>query len=208
MGRITLYNQPGGQPGFQIQREDTRAYRDLFQRRWYEHVIYTRDAILSWLSNDNQNINVSVARLLKNQDDIGALLRPFYPGARVDAIVVLLKEHVKQAADIVVAVMTMKETSPLISVWRANGQAIVQALTDLNPGWQQTPLMGLWNRHLNLIISEVVFRKDKNWKDDIVNLDKIIDNIQRISDILVDGIVRQPSFEMQKASQLLSQKTL
>lgn len=200
MGSIILFYPSGSWS------DDTRAYRELSLRRWYDHVIYTRNTILSLLSH-GQDVTDSINRLLKNQDDIGDLFRPFYPAAQVDDIVLLLKDHIKQAGDIITASMAGEDTATLIEKWRANCQAILAALIALDPDWAETDLARLWDEHLDLTLNELVLRNTQEWANDIVNFDRIMDNIQKISDILVDGISQQPSFGMQKASVLASKRT-
>lgn len=182
MYKITTY--------YQLQEDKINAYRDLSLRYWYDHVIYTRNTILSLLSN-GEDANTSLERLLKNQDDIGNLLRPFYPSDQVDQIVALLKDHINQSGAIIAAAMSGNDTTTLVEQWRANCQQIVQTLITLNPAWEQTKLSNLWDEHLTLTLGEVAFRNNKNWTSDIMNFDRIMNNIQEVSNILVDGIVQQ-----------------
>lgn len=140
---------------------------------------------------NGEDLAASVDRLTKNQDDIGNLLRPFYPSDKVDAIVMLLKDHINQAAAIVTAAKTGQDTALLVQQWRANCDAILQALIELNPEWAQTNLASLWNQHLNLTLDEVDFRQSKNWTSDMLNFDRILGNIEEIADILADGIIKQ-----------------
>lgn len=186
---------------------DLTNYRDLVQRRWYEHIVYTRNTILSLLSN-GEDVPASVDRLLKNQEDIGNTLRPFYPADKVDEIVALLKDHIKQAGDIVVAAMAIQDTTDLIEKWRANCRDIVQKLTALNPDLAKTDLEKLWDDHLTLTINEVSYRQDKNWDSDILNFDRILDNIQQISDILADSMVPETVTDSKPHSQPKPEKTI
>lgn len=182
MYKITTY--------YQIQEYKINAYRNLSRRAWYDHVIYTRNTILSMLAN-GEDMAASLDRLLKNQDDIGNLFRSFYPPDQVDQLVKLLKEHITQAGDIVQATLNGTDTTALIEQWRENCQTIAKTLIDLNPYYQQTNLTSLWDEHLTLTLNEIAFRNAKNWTSDILNFDKILDNIESIAEILINGVVEQ-----------------
>jgi hypothetical protein len=47
--------------------------RDL----WVDHIVYTRNYIISFVAGLPDN-NVVAARLLKNQEDLGNAIKPFY----------------------------------------------------------------------------------------------------------------------------------
>lgn len=182
MYQITTY--------YQYQHDKANDYQNLSRRYWYDHVIHTRNTILALLAN-GEDLTASVDRLIKNQDDIGTLLRPFYPADQVDNIVSLLKDHINQAAQIVTAAMAGQDINDLVQQWRANCDAILKALIDLDPAWAKTNLPMLWDEHLDLTQDEVMFRLDKNWTSDVMNFDQIMNNIQEIADTISMEIIRR-----------------
>lgn len=175
---------------YQLQNDGISYYKSLVARRWYEHVMYTRNTILAMLSSGN-DATESISSLMKNQDDIGRLLRPFYQNSQVDTLVELLKNHISMAGGIVTAMMSKSESNILVDNWKNNCQEIFNALVNLNPRWEQTNLLSLWEEHLTLTINEIKFRIDENWTSDLLNFDRILNNIQQISEIFSDGIIKQ-----------------
>jgi hypothetical protein len=60
------------------------ALRTDMRRLWEDHVTWTRLAIIS-LTTNSPDTNATVARLLRNQTDIGNAVRPFLRGRRGQA---------------------------------------------------------------------------------------------------------------------------
>lgn len=157
---------------------------------WADHVFYTRNYLISVLSNIEDVGEIS-SRLLQNQEDIGNLLRPYYDSATVDHLVELLKSHVTILVDIIAASLAQQPTEELVTNWRTNCEQIVKQLEEMNSYWEQSPLESLWSMHLTLTLNEVQYRLIKNWSSDIMNFDKITENIYAISDCIVKGVVMQ-----------------
>lgn len=164
--------------------------KSKFRAAWVDHVVYTRDGILGIMNRTGEVVAVS-SRLLKNQDDIGNLFRPYYSQSDVDNLVILLKEHIAIAATIAEAAFIGESTSDLEVQWRANGEEIVNQFIAMNSYWAQSPLLSMWDEHLTLTLDEIKFRVEKNWTSDILTFDRIINHIYQLSDLLVNGIVVQ-----------------
>jgi hypothetical protein len=69
---------------------------------WEDHAMYTRNVILN-IIDDLPGTNEAVARLLKNQDDIGNAIKPIYGDAAGKQLTELLREHIVIAADLLKA---------------------------------------------------------------------------------------------------------
>ena len=78
------------------------ALRDDMRRLWEDHITWTRLAIIS-LTTDAPDTQATVGRLLKNQDDIGDAIKPFYGNAAGEELSRLLREHILIAADLIAA---------------------------------------------------------------------------------------------------------
>jgi hypothetical protein len=72
------------------------------RRLWEEHVTWTRLAIIS-LTTDSPDTKATVARLLRNQTDIGNAVKPFDGPAAGDKLTALLRSHILIAADLIAA---------------------------------------------------------------------------------------------------------
>ncbi|MFZ0893192.1 MAG: hypothetical protein WAZ77_01700 [Candidatus Nitrosopolaris sp.] len=64
--------------------------RDL----WLDHIVYTRNYIISFVAG-LPDTNVVAQRLLKNQEDIGNAIKPFYGEPAGTKLTGLLKGHIQ-----------------------------------------------------------------------------------------------------------------
>jgi hypothetical protein len=76
--------------------------RNAMRQLWEEHIVYTRNFIISSLG-DLEDTGKIAERLLRNQDDIGNAVKPFYGEKAGNKLAALLREHILIAADIVKA---------------------------------------------------------------------------------------------------------
>lgn len=156
---------------------------------WNDHISYTRNAIVSILSGLPDVAAIS-ARLIKNQEDIGTFLTPYYPVDQVATLVDLLKQHITIAVDVVNAVEGAE------SLWRANGNSIVAHLQMMNPMFWPASLMGpLWTAHLDMTIAQVNARKSQAWTDDIDAYDMNHQHMNRFSDLFAFGVIYQNMYK-------------
>lgn len=134
-----------------------------------------------------------LARLLKNQDDIGNLIKPYYGVEAGNKLTALLKEHILIAGKIIDAAKKgdQKNLDLLNKEWYRNADQIVAFLTSANPNWSKQVLTDMFYTHLKLTTTEVVDRLKGNWVADIKTADTNEDHLIHLGDILTDGIVKQ-----------------
>ena len=167
-----------------------QQYKTATTKIWSNHMFYTRNAIISVLNGLGDSLEVT-NKLMKNQEDIGDLLRPYYDSAIVDMLIDLLKSHITIAVDIITAAKAGAPTNELVAAWQENGKQIVEFFEDMNSYWEKSTLESLWNNHMDLTVKEVQYRIDKNWSSDIMNFDKIIDNAILLADCISQGVIYQ-----------------
>ena len=61
------------------------AFHDDMRKLWEDHITWTRLAIIS-LTSGSPDTNATVARLLRNQSDLGNAVQPFYGKAAGDKV--------------------------------------------------------------------------------------------------------------------------
>jgi hypothetical protein len=182
MFKVTTYYTPD--------ESSVQNYKMAWSKAWIDHVVYARNTIISLLGNLSDIEEVS-NRLMKNQETIANLLRPYYDSATVDQLLTLLKTHATIAIKIVPAAQLNSGTKELITQWNLNCEEIVNCLEGMNPNWVQSNLEILWEEQLSLTINEIQFRLDKNWSSDIMNFDNITNNAYMIADCMSQGVVQQ-----------------
>jgi hypothetical protein len=169
------------------------ALRNDMRRLWEDHVTWTRLAIVS-LTTDAPDTNATVARLLRNQTDIGNAVKPFYGAAAGRQLTALLRQHILIAADLIAAAKKgdQAEVTRQQARWTTNADQIATLLNKANPRfWKLAPLKAMLHEHLRLTTNEVVARLTQNWAADVRAYDKIHLQALHMADMLSSGIVKQ-----------------
>ena len=159
---------------------------------WEDHITYTRNFIISSLAG-LEDAGKIAERLLRNQDDIGNAVKPFYgdeAGAKLSA---LLRAHILIAADVVKAAKA-GDAAGLDAAnkkWYTNADELAAFLSGANPNWKRADLMDMLHKHLEYTTQEVVCRLKKDWSGDIAAYDKGHAHMLMFADVLTRGIVMQ-----------------
>ena len=82
-----------------------RSFHDAMRQLWEDHITWTRLVIVSaaTLPDALPDLDPTVQRLLRNQDDIGDAIKPFYGDAAGEELSRLLREHITLAAELIAA---------------------------------------------------------------------------------------------------------
>lgn len=168
------------------------SLRQDMRKLWTDHVVWTRDYIVAAIG-DQPGASAAAARLMRNQDDIGAAVAGFYGKPAGDALTVLLKEHIAIAVDIIKFAKAGDKASQqqADAKWKRNGDEIAGFLAKANPNWPRATLASMMNMHLATTTAEVVARLTKDWNGDIKAYDATYDHILKMADALSDGIIKQ-----------------
>jgi hypothetical protein len=137
--------------------------------------------------------DASAIRLLKNQEDIGDAIKPYYGNDAGAALTKLLKEH------IVIAVYLVENAkagdndafASNDKKWDENIRQIAGFLARANAAWPEADVYDLLSQHLQLTKGEVVARLQKNWAADVKASDDLLAEAMVIADTLYDGLVAQ-----------------
>jgi hypothetical protein len=169
------------------------ALRREMDRLWEEHVAWTRLAIIS-LTTNTPDTKATVARLLRNQTDIGNAVKPFYGAAAGKQLTALLREHILIAADLIA--VAQKGDGAGVSAqqarWTKNADEIAALLSSANPRfWKLGAMKAMMHEHLRLTTDEVVARLKGDWAGDVKAYDRVEREILHMSEMLSDGLVAQ-----------------
>jgi len=159
---------------------------------WEEHITYTRNYIISALA-DLPDRDAVAQRLLKNQDDIGNAIKPFYGDQAGQKLATLLRDHIMIATEVVKAAKANnnEQLDAAQKKWTANGKEIAAFLSGANPNWPKQTLESMLQTHLDLTTGEVVGRLKKDWAADIKSYDEGHAHMLMFADTLADGITKQ-----------------
>ena len=169
------------------------ALRSNMRVLWEDHITWTRLAIIS-LTTGSPDTEATVARLLKNQTDIGNAVKPFYGKAAGNELTKQLRLHILIAADLVAAAKAgdQAKLADAQARWKENAADIAAVLNSVNPRyWKAGALEAMLGVHLTLTTQEAVARLQGNWAADVAAYDKIHRHALMMSDALSSGIVKQ-----------------
>jgi hypothetical protein len=160
---------------------------------WEDHVTWTRLAVISLVAG-TPDTKATVARLLKNQADIGNAIKPFYGKAAGDALTGELRKHILIAADLIAAAKAGDQAKLAAEQarWRQNADDIATLLSKVNPRqWKKSDVRAMLNEHLRLTTQEVVARLQGKWAADVAAYDRIHQHALGMADTLSTGLVEQ-----------------
>ena len=167
--------------------------RQDMRRLWEDHVTWTRLAVISLVAG-TPDTEATVARLLRNQADIGDAVKPFYGRKAGDALTRELRSHILIAADVIAAAKAgdAAKLAAEQARWRMNAGDIAALLNSVNPRhWRRAALTAMLGEHLRLTTAEVVARLQGRWQADVAAYDRIHVHALHMADTLSTGLVRQ-----------------
>jgi hypothetical protein len=137
--------------------------------------------------------DAAAARLLKNQDDIGAAIVPYYGAEAGKQLTDLLKQHIMIAVELVADAKGGDDAKFARDDqrWSDNATEIARFLARANPNWPEKDVADLLALHLQLTKNEVVARLNKEWSAAVKAFDDIFTEIMVLADALYDGLVAQ-----------------
>jgi hypothetical protein len=186
----------GGHPDAAAQSgvsEQRAALHDNMRRLWEDHITWTRLFIVS-ASADLPDTPATTQRLLRNQDDIGDAIKPFYGRAAGERLSLLLKEHILVAADLLASAKAGDQAAVErhSSAWYRNADQIGTFLSNANPDhWPRREMRSMMREHLDLTLKEAVAHLERRHRTDIRTYDRIHRQILEMADMLSDGIAAQ-----------------
>ena len=137
--------------------------------------------------------DAAAERLLRNQEDIGNAIIPFYGEGAGAKLTELLRDHILIAVDAIDAAIADDERRfrRLDRRWSRNAEDIAAFLAAANPNWPEGDLQDLLGQHLKLTKHELLARFDEKWNDDVDRFDDILTEILTMSDALAEGLAAQ-----------------
>jgi hypothetical protein len=179
-------------PGTALSAKSVALHTDM-RKLWEDHVTWTRLAIIS-LETGTPDTDATVARLLRNQTDIGNAIKPYYGNAAGNELTRQLRAHILIAADVIAAAKAgdQPKLADAQARWDKNADQIAAVLNSVNPRyWPLATMKAEMHMHLKLTTEEAVARLQGDWNGDVVAYDKVHRHILQMSDMLSDGIVKQ-----------------
>ncbi len=175
-----------------IKAQYREELRIQMRKLWEDHVIYSRSMFTSILDNVG-NREAVIARLMRNQDDIGNALKPFYGEEVGNQFAALLREHIRLAIEIVQDAKNNDTTKTAHdkAAWIKNADDTAEFLSKINPYFSQDDLQRRFRTHLTSAEGELHARLKKEWNQDLNYYDQGLEDMRKLGDVLTEGILKQ-----------------
>ena len=189
------YERAGGNSrmlAYNVNPDKKDELRAAMRKLWEDHVTWTRNVIFC-IIDGLPGTDQAVARLLKNQDDIGDAIKAFYGDDAGKKLTDLLRVHITTAADLLKAAKSDNKSAfdDANKKWAANADEISTFLSNANPNWKLDDIKMMMHDHLKLTTDEAVARKKKDYDGDVKAYNQVHDEILKMSDMLTDGVIKQ-----------------
>jgi len=161
------------------------------RKLWEDHITWTRLAIVSF-AGGLPDLPATENRLLQNQADIAAAIRPYYGAAASAKLRTLLRAHILGAVALLQAAKAGDNAALARAhdAWYANGNDIADFLSGANPrNWPRGEMRTMMKTHLDETLKEAVDRLNGRFDADIRDYDAVHRSILEMADMLSDGIV-------------------
>lgn len=159
---------------------------------WEQHIMWTRMLLIS-IAENLKDLEATQARLLRNPIDIANVFRPFYGNNVANEIQKLLTEHLVIGKELIVASKNKKQDQAMIlnKKWYQNADDMAEAFSSINPFYPKEEIRRMLYEHLRLTTNEVSARLNGNYAEDIKAYDMVQQEILKMSQFFVNGIVKQ-----------------
>lgn len=159
---------------------------------WIEHIVWTRQYVVA-AAADQPDASFAAERLLKNKEDIGNAIKPFYGEQTGNQLTSQLKDHITIAVDLLEAAKAgnnaaLEETK---EKWYANADEIATFLSMANPNWTKDDILNMLNEHLSLTKTEAVARLTGDYATDVTTFDALYKHAISMANEFRGGIVKQ-----------------
>ena len=168
------------------------AFQDDMRKLWEDHVTWTRLAIVTFVDG-SASFDATAARLMRNQDDIGDAIKPFYGEAAGEQLTALLKDHIGIAVELLVAAKDGDNAAfeKANAAWYGNANDIADFLAKANPRyWPQDTMRAAMKGHLDQTLAEASHELTGEYAKSVADYDEIHHHILGMADVLSSGIIR------------------
>jgi hypothetical protein len=159
---------------------------------WVQHIVWTRQYLVA-AAADQPDASFAAERLLKNQEDIGNAIKPFYGEQAGNQLTSQLKDHITIAVDLLEAAKSGNSAAleEIEKKWYANADEIATFLSAANPNWTKEDMLNMLNEHLSLTKTEAVARLTGDYATDVATFDALYKHAISMGDEFTAGIVEQ-----------------
>lgn len=160
---------------------------------WSEHMQYTMQVVDAFFNNQDA-LDAYLNRLLRNQQDIGNALVPFYGEEAGKRQAQLLTDHINLAVPVLEAARDSDEAGlkTALDNWYANAEENGIALSELNPdNWPPKLLTDALRMHIDQTVEYSVALLKKDYAAAIESYDTAHHHMLDLAVVMANGIIAQ-----------------
>jgi hypothetical protein len=168
-------------------------FHDDMRKLWEDHITWTRLAIVSFAAS-LPDFDQTAARLLRNQEDIGNAIKPYYGRRAGNQLTALLKEHIGGAVDLLMAAKAGEDAAFASAkrAWYANGREIARFLNGASPRFLPLAAVRRMMRgHLDQTLVEAGHRLRGEYAADARAYEQVHRHILLMADAISGAIIKQ-----------------
>jgi hypothetical protein len=182
---------PPAQPKANFQGEIAlyTAMRDL----WSDHMQWTYATVDAFFHNQ-EGLHPQFDRLLRNQQDIGAAIVPYYGQEAGNQLANLLTTHINQAVPVLQAAQAGDDAAlrQALDDWYVNAQESADFLSAANPdNWPRSATRPMLMTHIDQTTVYATDLLNGDYAKAINDYDAAFDHMMMLADTLAKGIVAQ-----------------
>jgi hypothetical protein len=169
------------------------ALHDHMRKLWEAHITWTRLAIVTF-ADGSAGFDATAARLLRNQQNIGAQFAVYYGTHTGNRLASLLHDHITIAVEILQAAKAGDQAGVADATkrWYANARAIADFISSLDRHvWPRAAMRSMMKTHLDQTLAEAVDELTGHYHRGIREYAAIERHILDMADTLSSGIVQQ-----------------
>ncbi|HZW03925.1 MAG TPA: hypothetical protein VFF68_08355, partial [Anaerolineaceae bacterium] len=156
-------------------KDSKLAFHDAMRKLWEDHITWTRLYIVS-AAADLPDKDLTAARLLQNQTDLGDAIKPFYGKEAGGQLTALLQDHILIAVEVIDAAKTgdTEAFEDANARWYANGDDIAAFLNAANPkNWPLDDMEAMMKAHLDRTLEEAAAQIGGDYAASIAAYDQV-----------------------------------
>jgi hypothetical protein len=168
------------------------ALYTTMRKLWSDHLLWTREYIRDSVAG-LPSADAAAARLMKNQEDIGNAIVPYYGAQAGSQLTTLLKQHISIAVALVADAKANDQAKFKTdnAAWADNADQIAAFLSSANPNWPLATLKNMMAMHLSSTATELTAVINKQYTQSVTAFDSVFDHMMDMSDALSAGIIKQ-----------------